>query len=570
MTTGPSPSLPDAAGKRSPAVPHVVRPKDDERHAEPGAPQDQPAADSSGTAAARPGDSPQLPVLPASVVRPRERAAVLASLLAGVVPRVGFQHLQVGRAAEVAALTADLRRVVDGGSAVRFVIGNYGSGKSFLLNVVGAAARQHALVTVTADLNPDRRLQSSNGQAQSLYRELMRNLATRAQPEGGALEAVVERFLTAAREQADRTGGDIDEIIAESLRSLSELTGGYDFARVVGAYWRGYDTGNDQLRADAIRWLRAEFRTRTEAREALGVRSIIDDSSFYDSLKMLARFVRLAGFGGLLVNIDECVNLSKLAHTGSRNSNYEQILRIVNDCLQGSAEGLAVYFGGTPEFLTDTRRGLYSYDALRSRLSENTYATGGLVDHDGPVLRLANLTPEELLVLLGKLRHLQASGDPGRYLLPDRALVAFLNKCAQRLGDSAFRSPRQTIREFLQILSVLDQNSGSSWQDLVEDLQPQVDDSGSGKAPSVDNQALRSPARLPDTQSVDVPDSDCGAQASRPLPASSPVFDNELVTFRLTSAGPGPSADRPALAVSSGLGSRERRGPARQESGAGE
>ncbi|MCF6733681.1 ATP-binding protein [Blastococcus sp. KM273129] len=400
-------------------------------------------------------------------LRPRERDAIINSLRAGVVPRAGFQHIQVGRAGEVKALAADLDRVADGGSLIRFIIGEYGAGKTFFLSLTSSIAAEKKLVTARADLTPDRRLQSTTGQARSLYAELMRNLATRAAPDGGALPAVVERFVTSARTEADASGSDVDQVISRRLSTLSEMVGGYDFAHVIGAYWRGYDAGNDQLKSDAIRWLRAEFTTKTEARAALGVRTIIDDASFYDALKLLATFVRLAGYSGLLICLDEMVNLYKLAHTQSRNSNYEQVLRIVNDCLQGRAPGLGVCFGGTPELLMDSRRGLYSYEALRSRLAENAFAVGGLVDMSSPVLRLANLTPEDLYVLLTKLRHVYAAGDPSAYLLPDDALHAFMQHCATRVGDAYFRTPRTTIREFLNLLAVVDQNPDLDWHTLI-------------------------------------------------------------------------------------------------------
>jgi hypothetical protein len=257
-------------------------------------------------------------------------------------------------------------------------------------------------------------------------------------------------------------------VIRERLAALEELTGGYDFAEVVAAYWRGHDSGNEQLKADAVRWLRGEFATRTDARTALGVRTIIDDAGFYDHLKLFARFVRLAGFGGLLVCLDELVNLYKLANTQARNANYEQILRILNDCLQGNAAGLGFVLGGTPDLLLDTRRGLYSYTALQSRLAENSFAGEGLVDYSGPVLRLANLSPEDLYVLLGKLRHVVAAGDPTAYLVPDEALTAFMAHCANRVGDAYFRTPRTTIKAFADLLAILEQNPDVAWSDLVE------------------------------------------------------------------------------------------------------
>ena len=286
---------------------------------------------------------------PAARIRPRDRDAIIQSLRAGVVPRVGQQHIQVGRADEVSALVDDIDRVADGGSAFRLIVGEYGAGKSFFLNLVRSIALERKLVTVHADLSPERRLQSTGGQARGLYAELMRNLSTRAKPEGGATQSVVARFITAALNSARSQGADPEAVIHERLADLQEMVGGYDFAEIIAAYWRAYDTGNDQLRSDVVRWLRGEFSTRTDSRQALGVRTIIDDRTFYDHLKLLARLVRLAGFSGLLVCLDEMVNLYKMSHTRARNSNYEQVLRILNDCLQGSAAGLGFVFGGTPE-----------------------------------------------------------------------------------------------------------------------------------------------------------------------------------------------------------------------------
>lgn len=424
-------------------------------------------------------------------IRPRERDAILQSLRAGVVPRTGLRHIQVGRAAEVEALVADIDRIADGGSAMRFVIGEYGAGKTFFLQLVRLIALEKKLVTVHADLTPERRLYGTSGQARSLYAELMRNIATRQRSEGGALPSVVERFVTSALTEAAAADVAPEAVIRARLEQLQELVGGYDFAHVIEAYWRGHDEGDETLKGAAVRWLRGEYATRTDARAALGVRTIVDDASFYDGLKLMARFVRLAGFGGLMVFLDELVNLYKLGNAQARNANYEQILRILNDSLQGSSVGLGFLLGGTPDFLIDTRRGLYSYAALQTRLAENSFAVDGRVDRSGPVISLANLTPEDLYVLLLKLRDVTA-GDDGRELLPDEALTAFMEHCAQRVGAAYFRTPRNTIREFVNLLAVLEQNPGTSWQDLLERIAPEPDPAPEGEgAPALGLDAAR-------------------------------------------------------------------------------
>jgi hypothetical protein len=417
-----------------------------------------------------------------SVIKPKLRDGIIQSLRAGVVPRTGQHLIQVGRAREIEAVIADIDRIADAGSSFRLIIGEYGAGKTFFLNLVRAIALQKKLVTMHADLNPDRRLHASGGQARSLYAELSKNASTQLKPDGGALVAVVEKFICQTKSDAKSGGLDVETALQRRLDNLTELVNGYDFAQVIAAYYRGFDTGNDQLKADAIRWLRGEFATKTDARAALGVRAIVDDASVYDQLKLLGRFVRLAGYTGLLICLDECVNLYKLANAQARNSNYEQILRILNDALQGSADGVGFVLGGTPEFLMDTRRGLYSYPALQSRLAENTFAKGGLLDFSGPVVRLSSLTPEDFYVLLTKIRDVYAFGDPEIGLLPDEAIAAFMKHCAQRLGDDYFRTPRTTITSFVNLLAVLEQNPSAAWRDLIGALEVLPDHGGDADA----------------------------------------------------------------------------------------
>jgi len=404
-------------------------------------------------------------------IRLKERDTIIQSLKAGVTPKIGIQHIQVGRVHEVKALYQDIQRISEGGSAFRLIIGDYGSGKTFFLSVIRSIALKEQLITVHADLAPDRRIYASSGQARNLYSELMRNLSTRNKPDGNALTSVVERFVTVARQEADSNQVSVSSIIHKRLSSLTELVGGYDFAKVIDAYWIGYEEDDDTLKMNAIRWLRAEYSTKTDAKKDLGVRSIISDSSFYDALKLMSLFVRQAGYSGLLVNLDELVNLYKLSNTQARTSNYEQILRILNDCLQGTAEHIGFLLGGTPEFLLDPRKGLYSYEALQSRLAENSFVQkADVVDYSSPALHLANLTPEELYILLKNLRHVFASGDSSKYLVPDEALKAFLYHCSQTIGEAYFRTPRNTIKAFIDMLAILEQNESMTWNSLIDSI----------------------------------------------------------------------------------------------------
>ncbi len=407
-----------------------------------------------------------------SKLKPRERDGIVQALRAGVVPKLGLRHLQVGRACEIEELVKDIDRIANGGSAIRFIIGEYGSGKTFFMNLIRLVALEKGLVVMFADLAPDRRLHATSGQARGLYAEMARNLATRSKPDGGALTSVVERFVSQVQQQAEAKDRLTGSVIRERLSHFEEMTGGFDFAEVIRRYWEGHEAGDEDLKSAALRWLRGEFTTKTDARKALGVRTIIDDASVYDHLKLMSAFVCEAGYKGLLVGLDEMVNLFKLSSAQARNANYEQILRILNDVLQGSAENLGFLLGGTPEFLMNTRRGLYSYEALQSRLAENTFAREGLIDLSGPVIRLSSLTPEDLFVLLSNIRAIMEDEDNA---LPDTSLEAFMTHCSSRIGEAYFRTPRNTVTAFVNMVAVLQQNPGIEWTDLIERIEVRED-----------------------------------------------------------------------------------------------
>lgn len=412
--------------------------------------------------------------------RPKDRDALIQALRAGVVPNAGQHLIQVGRSNEIESLLKDLERVAVGGTAFRLVIGEYGSGKTFFLNLIRAIALEKKLVATSADLNPDRRLHGSGGQARSLYAELAKNISTKSKPEGGALAGIVEKFIYTAEGEARTKDLEVDVVIHEKLERLSEMVNGYDFAHVIETYWRAARDNNQDLKANAIRWLRGEYTTKTDARNALGVRTFVDDASFYDQLKLMSLFVRLSGFAGLLVCLDEMVNLYKLSSRQARDSNYEQILRMLNDTLQGNVEGLGFLLGGTPEFLNDTRRGLFSYSALQSRLAENMFAkSAGVIDFNHPVLKLSSLTPEDFLVLLGKIQTVYICGDESRSLIPEDGQKAFMDYCYQRIGEAYFRTPRTTITSWVNLLSVLEQNPSLDWQQLTGQIEVKKDMGGS-------------------------------------------------------------------------------------------
>lgn len=302
--------------------------------------------------------------------------------------------------------------------------------------------------------------------------ELISSLSTRTKQDGNALPNILEKFISKAREKAILNNREVSSIISEQLDDLTEYPGGYTFAKVVSQYWTAYESGDDELKGHVLRWLKAEYTTKTDSLRDLGVREYINDAAFFNTLKLYSLLVQKAGYSGLLVCIDEMVNLYKITNSVSRKANYEEILNILNNTIQGSLSHIGFIMSGTPEFLTDSNRGLYSYEALRSRLAENSFSKSlGLTDYNSTVLRLANLTKEELYLLLINLRNVFAGGDKSKYLVPDDALLAYLNYCANKIGDSYFRTPRNTIKGFLDLLSILEQYPNLKWSDMIEQIE---------------------------------------------------------------------------------------------------
>lgn len=423
-------------------------------------------------------------------IRPKVRDAIIRALSAGVVPGQGLQHIQVGRAAEIKAIIRGIDAIADGGSAFKLVVGDYGAGKTFFLQLVRRLAFEKRMVTVHADFSPERRLVASSGQARNLYSEMITNMSTRSRPDGNALNGVIEAFVAKAMNDAESEGATAADLIQSRLAPLQDMVAGWDFAKVVAAYCNAHEQSNDDLKQAAIRWLRGEYTTKSEARKHLDVRTIIDDSMVYDALKLIKEFVRIAGHGGLLVVMDEAVNLFKITNAQSRTANYEMVLRILNDTLQqgAGAEGLGVLIGITPEAVFDPRRGLCSYDALASRLAPNKFAErSGLVDMNQPSIHLQSLTPEELFLLLTNIRTVFTNGENGAELIDDDGLHAFMDHCNKTIGSAYFKTPRETVRAFVNLLSMLEQYQDRSWRDFISQVSIHEDVQSVGDGDFADN-----------------------------------------------------------------------------------
>lgn len=432
--------------------------------------------------------------------------SLISSLSAGVVPRSGAPYIAIGRTDEVGAFLSDLEEVADGGSALRFLVGRYGSGKSFLLQLIRGYALEKGFITADADLSPERRLCGSGGSGIATYRELIRNLSCKTSPDGGALPVIISSWLSARQSELAASGifPETEEFTARMKKevysvgaALENSVGGFDFATVLYKYYSSTVTGDDLLRSSCLRWFRGEFRTRTEARAQLGVSSIINDDNWYDYLKLFAAFCHLIGYRGMTVYIDECVNLYKIVNKVSRENNYEKILSIFNDTLQGKAPHLGFVFVGTPQFLEDTRRGLFSYEALRSRLADCSIVSSGFKNLSGPIIRLVRLTDSELYALICRLNYLFTEYSGEQVRITDEQMRDFLSLCLGKAGADSMITPREIIRSYLTLLQLMRQNPEAEFKALLSEdsvsrlaANTSKDDADTGDASELDDFTL--------------------------------------------------------------------------------
>lgn len=404
---------------------------------------------------------------------------LINALAAGVVPRVGAPYIAIGRAEETEALLSDLKSVADGGSSLRFLVGRYGSGKSFLLQLIRGYAIENGFVTADADLSPERRLCGGNGSGIATYRELIKNMSSKTSPDGSALQTLISRWLSERQNEFVKNGMEPgSELLYKAMRkeiygvteTLEDKVGGFDFATVLGKYYTATINGDDALRSCTLRWLRGEYLTKTEAKRELGVQGIIGDDNWYDYLKIIAEFVKKIGYKGLMVYIDECVNLYKISNRVSRENNYEKLLSIFNDTLQGKAPYLGFVFVGTPQFLEDTRRGLFSYDALRSRLADSVLISGEFKNLAGPVIRLVRLTDSELLALITRVNKLYSERYSYDIPITGEQMKAFLAMSLSKAGADTMITPREIIRGYISLLHILRQNENADFASVIGDI----------------------------------------------------------------------------------------------------
>ena len=393
----------------------------------------------------------------------RVAAVILNSLKGGVVPRIGLPYITVGREVEIRALLTDLSLIADGGASFRFLVGRYGAGKSFLLQTIRTHAMGEGFVVADADLSPERRLQGGQGQGLATYRELIRNISTKTRPEGGALNLILDRWV-ASRADADESA------INAQLAPLEEMVHGFDFTRMLRRYRTAVAEGDEESMSRVAKWIRGEYRTKSEARAELGSSTIISDDDWYDYIKLIARFLVCSGYKGMLVLIDELVNLYKIPNAITRQYNYEKILTMYNDTLQGKAQYLGMIMGGTPTSIEDRRRGVFSYEALRSRLAQGRFAREDLKDMLAPIIRLQPLTYEELLVLIEKLMQIHAGYFGWTPTLTENDLVDFLKIEFGRVGADTHLTPREVIRDFIELLDILCQNPDADVAELLQSV----------------------------------------------------------------------------------------------------
>ncbi len=400
---------------------------------------------------------------------------LINALKGGVVPRVGLEYITVGRTQEIAAILHDIEMIEEGSASFRFIVGKYGSGKSFLLQTIRNYATAKGFVVVDAELSPERRFAGTKGQGLATYKELIQNLSTKSKPDGGALPLILEKWISGiqatVKAQPNVSEDEFDDLVERQIyavaSSLEGMVNGFEFAKAVVTYWKAYRQDDSAMKSNVLRWFRGEYPSRKEAKDDLGINFIVNDETWYDFLKIFAAFLVGAGYKGMLVVIDELVNIFKIPNSITRANNYEKILTMYNDVLQGKASHIGFLMGGTPQCIEDKYKGVFSYEALRSRLAEGHFATADIKDLSAPIIRLQMLSQEEMYILVEKLLNIHAQLYNYSPTLSHDELVYFLTVEYNRVGAQTHITPREIIRDFIELVNILHQNPQKSVSEIL-------------------------------------------------------------------------------------------------------
>ncbi|GBG94530.1 biotin carboxylase [Ligilactobacillus salitolerans] len=404
-------------------------------------------------------------------INPKEAASIISALEAGVVPQRGVRHLLVGRNEEVKEVLRILDDVAAGGSDLRFWVGDFGSGKSFMLRTIEAIALQKNYLVATVDMTPTRRFYATDGKAKALYTAIVNSIISQTAQNGNALDTVFSQWINQiAQAVASEAKISLPEALSKEAQSLMtnkilDITGSFaaaglafEMGQAIVKYYEGVLDNDRMLKAQALRWIRGEIETKTEAKRELGINRVITDDNWFDAIKNLSELFSRLGYAGLVINFDEAVNLYKLPRRQSRERNYERILNIYNECKSNEVQHLLVNFGATRKTVFDETRGLASYGALKGRLGAESSLDSELVNTNKTVLPLKPLTNEEIYTLLQRLTEIYNLHYRAQVELSLQEVQLYMEEQLNRPGADQFLTPRAVIKDYIEILDLIRQN----------------------------------------------------------------------------------------------------------------
>lgn len=413
-------------------------------------------------------------------INPKEADNIIKALEAGVVPRRGIQHLLVGRHKEVEEVILILDNIKQGESDIRFWVGDFGSGKSFMMRTIESLAVQKNFAVSTIDLTPTRRFYASDGKAQSLYNEIVDNIIIQTSQDGNAIKTIIEEWINsiitsvserdkipASQLLVKENKGIIEKEILNITSSFKSVGLSYELGQAISKYYEGLMEDNQVLKLKALRWIRGDISTKTESKNELGIKRIINDDNWYEAIKNLAELFSDIGYSGFVINFDEAVNLYKLPMSQTRERNYEKILNIFNECKSNTARGLFVNFGATRKTIFDERRGMSSYGALKGRLGNESSLDSKLINTNKTVLPLKPLTTEEIYTLLENLKNIYNIHYRLDIDMTMENIKLYMEEQLNRPGALEFLTPRAVIKDFLEILDMIRQNPDVETETII-------------------------------------------------------------------------------------------------------
>lgn len=392
--------------------------------------------------------------------------SIINALKNGNVPPEGVGEICVGRERELEEFDKIFSKVKDGAAVTRFLNGEFGSGKSFFLKLLEERALADNFVVAKVTLSRD----VPFNKFEVVYRSIVASLRCKT---GTSLEHIIEKWTTQLRMMALRETTDPyqqERIVIDNINNdLKEVRKhATTFAAAIENYYKLSARGDQETAKYAMAWLSGEKNIPYTIKRQFGVKGDIDRENAFKYLEALSSFLMALKYSGLIILIDEAEHIMTLHTKKLRDTAYDYMRFIYDECSLGRFHNTLFIFAGTPEFFEDPKMGVPSYTALNERIEDvlNTE----FKDLRKPIIRLDGFKKDNLMELSDRLISMHEEVYEWEAKPVRESLDGIIARHEANAELTGYISPRNFVKSFISVLDVVQQNPELRSEEEILDL----------------------------------------------------------------------------------------------------